>query len=116
MKSTILVINKKESATLVLHMLIMRKNYRKLVKKRYKARREDLNSSYDYILESAKDTSESENEENEVYLDEIDLEVLFAFLESYLNELYELDLKGEMLEQLNTVQTLYHRCAELMAA
>lgn len=111
----ILVINEKESATLVLHMAIMRKNYRKLIKSRYKARRGELNNSYDYLLDSVKEALKSENKENEIYIDDVDKEVLCAFLSSYIEKLEELELKEEMIEQSQVMKALHLRCQELVA-
>lgn len=110
----ILVINQKESATLVLNLGIMRKSYKKLFKRDYKARREVLIQSYDYILEMAKEALESENEANEVHLDELDVEVLCAVLSSYIDKLGEIDLNEEMIEQLQIIKELELRCKELM--
>lgn len=110
----ILVINQKESAVLTLHFAIMRKNYKKLIKRDYKARRDVLMQSYDYILEMAKEALESENEANEVHLDELDVEVLCAVLSSYVDKLGEIDLNEEMIEQLQTMKELELRCKELM--
>lgn len=110
----ILVINQKESAVLALHLGIMRKNYKKLIKRDYKARRDVLMTSYDYILEMAKEAVESENEANEVHIDELDREVLCAFLSSYVDKLGELELNDEMLDQLQTMKELQLRCEELV--
>ena len=110
----ILVINQKESAVLTLHLAIMRKNYKKLIKRDYKARRDVLMQSYDYILEMAKEAVESENEANELHLDDIDREVLCAFLSSYVDKLGELELDEEMIDQLQTMKELELRCKELM--
>lgn len=123
----ILVINQKESAALTLHLAIMRKNFRKLIKRDYKARRDVLNDSYDYLLESAREALECQNEEiemymyekelevlYEVYVNEIDLEVLCAFLSSYVDKLGELKLDEEMSDQLRTMKELQLRCEELM--
>lgn len=112
----ILVINEKESAALTLHLSIMRKPYRNLIKSRYKARRNDLNKSYDYILSTVKNALESQNEANEVHLNIIDLEVLCEFLNSYTSKLAKFDLKDMDLEQLEIMKGLHLRCQELMAA
>ena len=109
----ILVINEKESAVLALHLAIMRKSYKKLIKRDYKARRDVLMQSYDYLLEMVKEAVESENEVNEVHLDELDREVLCAVLSSYVDKLGELELDEEMMDQLQTMKELELRCKEL---
>lgn len=112
----ILFINQKESATLTLHMSMMRKPYRNLIKACYKTRRNDLNKSYDYILATVKNALESQNEGNEVHLNIVDLEVLCEFLNSYTSKLAKFNLKGMDLEQLEIMEGLYLRCQELIAA
>lgn len=112
----ILVINEKESATLTLHMSMMRKPFRNLIKARYKARRDDLNKSYDYILQSARNALENEKEANEMHFNIIDLEVLCEFLNSYTGKLTNFELKGMDLEQHEIMKELYLRCQELIAA
>lgn len=109
----ILVINQKESAVLALHLAIMRKSYKKLIKRDYKARRDVLMQSYDYLLEMVKEALENENEANEVHMDEVDQEVLCAFLSSYVDKLGELELDEEMVDQLQTMKELELRCKEL---
>jgi len=112
----ILVISEKESAALTLHMSIMRKSFRNLIKARYKARRDDLNKSYDYLLQIIKDALESKNKTNEIHLNILDLEVLCEFLNSYTSKLAKFDLKDMDLEQLEVMEGLHLRCRELMAA
>lgn len=112
----ILVVDEKESATLTLHMSMMRKPFRNLFKARYKARREVLSKSYDYILGSARKALESENEVDEMHLNIIDLEVLCEFLNSYTSKLAKFELKGMDLEQLGVMKELHLRCRELMTA
>lgn len=113
----ILVINHKESATLTLHMAIMRKSYRNIVKARYKARRDVLYNAFDCVYQSAKESLESQNEVNEVHLNIVDLEMLCEFLKSYTDKLDVLDLKNETdIEQLQIMKDLYLRCEGLMAA
>lgn len=110
----ILIINQKESATLNLHMAIMRKKYRQLFKRDYKARRDELNQSYDYILDMSKDAIESQNKANEVHMDTIDLEVLCAFLYSYVCKLSNVKLTDDWLEHVEIMQDLHLRCQTLM--
>jgi len=112
----ILVISEKESAALTLHMSIMRKSFRNLIKACYKAHRDDLNKSYDYLLQIVKDALESKNKTNEIHLNILDLEVLCEFLNSYTSKLAKFDLKDMDLEQLEVMEGLHLRCRELMAA
>ena len=113
----ILVINHLESATLTLNLSRMRKSYRNLIKARYKARREELYASYDYILENVKNALESKLETNEVHLNIIDLEVLLSFLKSYTDKLEEMKLKhADDIEQIEIMKELHLRCERLMVA
>lgn|GEM_PF-2550554 len=113
----ILLINQKESATLSLNLSIMRKSYRNLFKSRFKARRDDLYKSYDYILDSVKKALESQNEANELHLNKFDLDLLCEILRSYTIKLDEIGLKDEMdVEMLQIMKDLHLRCKELLAA
>lgn len=113
----ILVINHLESATLTLNLSRMRKSYRNLIKARYKARRDELYASYDYILENVKDALESQLETNEVHLNKRDLEVLESFLKSYIGKLDELNLKHvEDIQQIEIMKDLHLRCERLLTA
>lgn len=113
----ILLINQKESATLTLNLSIMRKSYRNLFKTRYKARRNDLYKSYDYILDSVKKALESQNEANEVHFNKTDLELLSEILRSYTVKLDEIGLKDETdVEMLQIMKDLHLRCQELLVA
>lgn len=115
----ILNVNQKESAALTLHMLVMRKSYRNLFKGRYKARREELYQTYDYVLNLSKKALESELETFDMHLNIRDLEMLCEVLRSYADkfrkEVGNL-LKGEDLEQINILDQLHARCRELLAA
>lgn len=113
----ILVINRKESATLTLNLLRMRKSYRNLIKAQYKARKEELYKSYDYISESVKNALESQSEVNEVHFNRMDLEMLSEVLRSYTDKLDALDLKNEEdVEQIQIMKDLYLRCEGLLTA
>lgn len=113
----ILLINQKESATLSLNLSIMRKSYRNLFKSRFKARRDDLCKSYDYILDAVKKALESQNEANELHLNKFDLDLLCEILRSYTIKLDEIGLKDEMdVEMLQIMKDLHLRCKELLAA
>jgi len=112
----ILVINHKESAALTLHMAIMRKSYRNLIKARYKAQRDVLYVAYDYVWQKAKEALESQNKVNEVHLNVLDLEMICEFLKSYASKLEKMDLKDMDLEQLEILKELHIRCEELKAA
>lgn len=113
----ILLINQKESATLSLNLSIMRKSYRNLFKSRFKARRDDLYKSYDYILDSVKKALESQNEVDELHLNKTDLELLCEILRSYTIKLDGIGLKDEMdVEMLQIMKDLHLRCKELLVA
>lgn len=113
----ILVINHLESATLTLNLSRMRKSYRNLVKARYKARRDELYTSYDYVLDNVKNALESQLEVNELHLNKVDLEVLESFLKGYIGELDELKLKHEEdIQQIKIMKELHLRCERLLTA
>jgi len=113
----ILVINHLESATLTLNLSRMRKSYRNLIKARYKARRDELYASYDYVLEIVKEALESQIDTNEVHLNKLDLEVLESFLKSYIGKLDEMKLKhADDIQQIEIMKELHLRCERLLAS
>lgn len=113
----ILVINHLESATLTLNLSRMRKSYRNMIKARYKDRREVLCNAFDYVHQCVKEALESKLDTNEVHLNKIDLEVLEAFLKSYIGKLDELNLKhADDIQQIEIMKELHLRCERLMAA
>lgn len=115
----ILAVNPKESAALTLHMSVMRKSYRNLFKSRYKARREELEQTYDYLLKMSKEALESQLELFELHLNVRDLEMLCEVLRSYTDKFKKEVghvLKSEDLEQINILDQLHARCKGVLAA
>ena len=119
----ILDLNIKESSALVLHMAIMRKSFRNLIKAKYKERKSDFFDSYDYVhSEVKKSLILLENEKDGsfiLHLNKIDLEVLEAFLKAYTNKVSaEMgnQLQGADKEQIEVLESLQMKCSELMVA
>lgn len=113
----ILNIKNVEAATLVLHMSIMRKSFRNLLKKNYKQQKDDYLESYDYVLQEAAYVLENHLEAYQVHLNISDLQVLTEFLNAYTNKAkkeLESHLKEQDREQLHVLADLKDRCQELI--
>lgn len=116
----ILNINNLESATLTLHMSIMRKSFRNLIKVKYKAEKKDFLNSYDYIHNESKKALELTQQDinnYEMHLNINDLEILREFLKSYTDKLSK-EFKDQMQEedkkQLETLTQLYEKCKSMI--
>lgn len=115
-------INEKESAALTLHMAIMRKAFRNLIKAKYKTNKKDFLNSYDYVHNEAKKALELMQQDITSYdlnLNVTDLEILAEFLKSYTNKL-EKEFKDHIQEtdkeQIETLNLLYKKCGETLAS
>lgn len=118
----ILVINKKEGAALTMHMAVMRKSFRNLLKSKYKDKQREYLIAYDYVQNEAQAILELDLESHSMHLNIIDLTVLEAFLKAYSDKL-EQELKSKMnneqisaIEDLSILKDLQQRCEEVMAA
>ena len=119
----ILSLNNQESAALTLHMSIMRKSFRNLLKKAYKEKKTEYLKAFDYVHEeSKKGLNSTGNLGFDFYtmnLNIIDLEVLTEFLRAYTNKVN--DEMGEHLqeedkEQLNVLMKLWKKCNKIIEA
>lgn len=93
----ILTLNEKDAAALTLHLSIMKKSFRNIVKRRCKSDKAFLIDSYSFILEEVKNALEELQTSNkyDIHLNIKDLEVLKAFLDAYLDRIdKELELKS----------------------
>lgn len=99
----ILLVDNVECATLTLHMSIMRKSYRNLIKVRYKARKGDFLNAYDYVLKECKEVFEREVERYELHLNILDAEILKAFLSSYLAKVDAEFSKANIKDKINVL-------------
>lgn len=97
----ILQINYEEVRALSVNLVVMRKQYKKLFKRAYNERKEELMVSYDYVLETLgewlkdeinplKETEVTSNKKYELYLDKEDAELLNEVLRSYIEKLEEM--------------------------
>lgn len=114
-------INHQESAALTLHMAIMRKSFRNLIKSKYREFKNEYLSSYDYVHEESKKALElfdnGDIENYELNLNIRDLEILKEFLRAYTakvaielsNNLQEIDK-----EQLNALESVQNKCDDLL--
>lgn len=85
----ILIVNKKEIATMVLHMHIMRNPYKNVIKARYKTDKEKMVESYDFILKSVKEALTGDLEVCDLHLNIRDAEMLNSFLKAYVKKLHD---------------------------
>lgn len=115
----IVKINQKESAALTLHMAIMRKPFRNLMKTKYKAYKSDYLASYDYILNEAKNALEANLDSYDLNLNIRDLEILNEFLRAYTAKV-EKELKEQLQEvdkeQIQALKNIKAKCSDLIHA
>ena len=114
----ILTLNVKEAAALTLHMSIMRKSVRNLLKKKYPKEKKELLESYDYVHEEAKKgLAASDNNRITHYTLHAnirDLTVLKEFLKAYTQKIGELstELQCEDKAQIEVLEKLNRKCEE----
>lgn len=115
----IVKINQKESAALTLHMAIMRKPFRNLMKTKYKAYKSDYLASYDYILNEAKNALEANLDSYDLNLNIRDLEILNEFLRAYTAKV-EKESKEQLQEvdkeQIQALKNIKAKCSDLIHA
>lgn len=115
----IVKINQKESAALTLHMAIMRKPFRNLMKTKYKAYKSNYLASYDYILNEAKNALEANLDSYDLNLNIRDLEILNEFLRAYTAKV-EKELKEQLQEvdkeQIQALKNIKAKCSDLIHA
>lgn len=80
----IIFIDQKEAAALTLHMSVMRKSFRNLIKNKYTDKRTTYMQSYDYVLNESKKALEGDYTAYALNLNIVDLEVLHEFLCAYI--------------------------------
>lgn len=109
----ILTLNKEESATLTLHMAIMRDTIKKFLKKKYKEKQKEYLASYDYVHSEAKKALESSAIGFTHYTLNMNIQDLFIlneFLRAYTNKIeqeeLEKHLKNDDKEQLKVLNKL----------
>ena len=114
----ILNISNAEAATLTLHMSIMRKNFKKLLKRKYKEHQSYYLQSYNYVVQEAVYVLENELESYQVHLNIVDLEVLSEFLHAYVaktEEEVKKALKPGQEDPLQALKDLCKQCKEQLA-
>ena len=116
----ILITNREESATLVLHMSIMRADFRSLLKRQYKGKKGEYLKAYDYVKKECEDHLKDELEHfKELHLNIVDLEVLTAFISAYLDKLKSVlaEAKADDTDaQVFILTNVQKRCWDLLAA
>ena len=114
----ILAINNVEAAALTLHMSIMRKNFKKLLKKKYKEQQDDYLQAYNYVVTEAAYVLEQQIDSYQMHLNIVDLQVLNEFLRAYTNKADE-EVKKAMKpgqeDPLQALKDLCEQCEELLA-
>lgn len=112
----IIFIEEKEAAALTLHMSVMRKSFRNLIKKQHASERESFMTSYDYLLDESKKALEGQYMAYELNMNIKDLEILHAFLKAYIakaekeNEQAQISDFKEHLEVLSNVRDKANEC------
>lgn len=116
----ILTLETKECATLTLHMSIMRKSMRNLLKKKYPGEKKEFLESYDYVHEKAKKGLEASEIFNVTHFTDHynirDLKVLTEFLRAYIDQLNGLKVEFEEVdkEQLEVMANLLKKCNKVI--
>ena len=120
----ILLTSKEETAILVLHLSVMRSEYRNLLKKKYKNKKDDYLKAYDYVRKECERQLEQDLEYKEQHLNIVDLNVLHAFLVAYIDKLSKvledaekvagMELKEDK-KQVLILTDIKQRCSELLA-
>ncbi|MFP7202623.1 hypothetical protein SFC08_16760 [Lysinibacillus halotolerans] len=116
----ILTLDNKECATLTLHMSIMRKSMRNLLKKKYPGEKNEFLESYDYIHEKAKKGLEASEHFNVTHFTDHynirDLKVLTEFLRAYIEQINNLgvEIKGEDKEHVEVMADLLKKCSKVI--
>ncbi|WP_332651612.1 hypothetical protein [Lysinibacillus sp. 54212] len=115
----ILAIQKQEAAAMSLHMSIMRKSIRNMLKKRYSMQKKEWLSSFDYLVTSVRDFLEIGQEFGQLNLNIRDVEMLQEFIRAYqqqieLNKQLQKQLTAADKEQLELLTAVQIRCKELM--
>lgn len=116
----ILSLNNKESAALTLHMAIMRKSFRNLIKKKYSSDKKEYLASYDYVHDESRKGLEASEMGFDYYtlnLNIKDLTILTEFLRSYLNQVNE-EFKDKLQEsdkeQIHVLTKLWEKCNKMI--
>lgn len=120
----ILQINYEEVRALSVNLVVMRKQYKKLFKRAYNERKEELMVSYDYVLETLgewlkdeinplKETEVTSNKKYELYLDKEDAELLNEVLRSYIEKLEEMQKEvKKMIDGTEILKRILERSLE----
>lgn len=120
----ILITKKVEAAALALHLSVMRADYRNLLKRQYKSKKDDYLKSYDYVRKECEMQLEQDLEYKEQHLNIIDLNVLHAFLHAYIDRLQKALKDAEKVagiefkeddEQVFILANIKKRCSALLA-
>lgn len=110
----ILRVSNYDCAALALHMSIMRKSFKNLLKVRYKNTAKELLQSYDYVLTICRDALDQKLDYTDLHLNITDVDVLHEFLLSYTTKLApvldDIQAKDNDKEQL---QALCKLCSNL---
>jgi len=117
----ILTIKKQEAAAMSLHMSIMRKSIRNMLKKRYPAHKKEWLSSFDYLANSTRDFLEVSQEIGQLNLNIRDAEMLNEFIRAYQQQIeadkqLQKQLKDADKEQLELLTAVQIRCKELICS
>lgn len=113
----ILLTEKAEASSLILHMSVMRADFRNLLKRKYKMQKGEYLKAYDYIKKECETQIVEDLEYKEQHLNIVDLRVLHEFLNAYLKKLRDTlkEVKQDEDEQIFYLESVKKRCEELLA-
>lgn len=115
----IVFLSNQEAASLTLHMAVMRKSFRNLLKKQFKAEQKEFQDSYDYIHNEAQKALEGEYDVYALNMNIKDLRILEAFLEAYIAKTVqenEIAKSDELKEHLDILSGVRKKINELICA
>lgn len=93
----IILTTQAEYAAIAYSLGIMSDSVKKMVKKRYKAQKADMLKSYRAIFDRVKAALASDVEQSELYLDKFDVQLLYDFLDAYLDKMHAMELHKQKI-------------------
>lgn len=93
----IILTTQAEYAAIAYSLGIMSDSVKKMVKKRYKAQKDDMLKSYRAIFDRVKAALASDVEQSELYLDKFDVQLLYDFLDAYLDKMHAMELHKQKI-------------------
>lgn len=115
----ILQLDKKEMASLTLHMSLMRKSVRKGFKSNYGSEAKGILESYDEVKSTVAQELEKDVEQTILHFNIKEIDMLHSFLIFYIKELHKFEVEklNEVdLEQIQSLESIKEKVEECKAA